>query len=267
MRAELDDDLSRPRGMDQALRTVDDLVHRFRRGNAGQHHVALLADLGGRLCRHAAGLLEIGKRAAAIAEHAVPAFDQVFRDRQADLADADEANRLHSHSLDVFLLSLSELQRLIGQVHLHADRTFHHRPLAHLEAAELVDHERIRGCDLARLLFARRAQDGEPVACRRAGRHGQRTGREQRARLLQADHVFEMLRQDGADLLSGGGAFGEDHEELLSQHPLRELPDPLFCRRCHDARPTTSPAAMLRSARRPQSLCALSVMGNRPRRD
>src|SRR5207253_2713167 len=31
-----------------------------------------------------------------------------------------------------------------------------------------------------------------------------------------------------------------DHIELLAQHPLRELPDPVFSRRCHDARPTTS---------------------------
>ena len=45
---------------------------------------------------NAAELLEFRKRAAAIAEHAVAALDQVFRNRQSDLADADEADCFHA---------------------------------------------------------------------------------------------------------------------------------------------------------------------------
>ena len=61
-----------------------------------------------------------------------------------------------------------DVERLVGEVHLHAERALHQRPLAHLEAAQLVDDERIGGCDRAGLLRACGAQDGQPVADRSA---------------------------------------------------------------------------------------------------
>ena len=99
MGAELDDDLARPGGLDQALRAANDRVHRLGRRQAAEHHVGLRADLGGRFRRHAAELLELRERAAAIAEHAISALDQVLRDREPDLADTDEADRFHAHVL------------------------------------------------------------------------------------------------------------------------------------------------------------------------
>jgi hypothetical protein len=42
--------------------------------------------------------LELVERAAPIAEHAVPAFDQVFGDRQTDLSHPDQTDRLHAAS-------------------------------------------------------------------------------------------------------------------------------------------------------------------------
>jgi hypothetical protein len=83
----------------------------------------------------------------------------------------------------------------------------------------------------------RGAQDGQAIAGRRTGCGGERPGGEQHALLFQPDHVFEMLRQHCADLFGRRVAFGENHIELLSQHPLRELPDPVLSRRCHDAQP------------------------------
>ncbi len=46
----------------------------------------------GDFAAHAAELFEIGERTAPIADHAAAAFDQVLRDRHADLADADKAD-------------------------------------------------------------------------------------------------------------------------------------------------------------------------------
>src|SRR5664280_2549545 len=57
------------------------------------------ADVGGRARRDAADLLELVERAAPIAEHPVPAFDQVFGDRQTDLSHPDQTDRLHAASL------------------------------------------------------------------------------------------------------------------------------------------------------------------------
>ena len=99
MRTELDDDLPGPRAMHQAVLALHHFVERFRRRQAGQHDVGLFADVGRRARRNAADLLEIGHRAAPIAEHAIAAFDQVFRDRQADFSHADETDRLHAASL------------------------------------------------------------------------------------------------------------------------------------------------------------------------
>src|SRR5262249_48649864 len=96
MGAKLDYDLSRSRGFDEPMRAVHHLLKRLRGRQAGEHDVRLGADLGRGACRDTADFLELGERAAAIAEHAVAALDQIFRSRQPDLADADEADRLHA---------------------------------------------------------------------------------------------------------------------------------------------------------------------------
>src|SRR4029453_15865615 len=48
-----------PHGRNEPLRAVHPLVHRLGPRHAGQHDVALLADVGWRFGRHAAGLLEV----------------------------------------------------------------------------------------------------------------------------------------------------------------------------------------------------------------
>jgi hypothetical protein len=88
--------------VNEAARAVNHLVERLCRWQAGEHHVGLRADIGGRTRRHAADFFELGERAAAIADDAIAAFDQIIRNRQADFADADQTNRVH----DRFQLSL-----------------------------------------------------------------------------------------------------------------------------------------------------------------
>src|SRR5262249_36278999 len=95
MRAELDDDLSRARRGDQPLRSLHHFVERFRRRQTREHHIRLRALIGRRFCRNAADVFELGYGAAPITEHTVAALDQVVRDRQADLADADKSDSFH----------------------------------------------------------------------------------------------------------------------------------------------------------------------------
>src|SRR5262245_34105411 len=99
MRAELDDDLSGTRRLDEPVRPLHHLVERLRRRQAGEHDLRLCADFGRRAGSDTADLLELGERAAAIAQHPVAALDQVFADRHPDLTDADEAHRFHSSHL------------------------------------------------------------------------------------------------------------------------------------------------------------------------
>ena len=96
MGAELDDDLPSPRGFDQPIRTVHHLLERLRGRQAREHDVRLRADVRRRAACNAADFLELGERAAAVAQHTIAALDQVFANRQSDLADADQADRLHA---------------------------------------------------------------------------------------------------------------------------------------------------------------------------
>ena len=81
--------------MDQAPRAVDNIIKRFRRGQARKDDIGLRADLSRRTRGNAANFLEFGERAAAITDNAMAALDQIVGNRQADLADANDANRLH----------------------------------------------------------------------------------------------------------------------------------------------------------------------------
>src|SRR5262249_24238868 len=96
MGAKLDDDLSAARRLDEAIGTLHHLFERLRGRQAREHDIGLRADLGRRAGGDPADLLELGERAAAIAQHAVAALYQVFGNRQSDLADADEADRFHA---------------------------------------------------------------------------------------------------------------------------------------------------------------------------
>src|SRR5262245_34215210 len=98
MRAELRHDLSLPGRVNEATRAVHHVVERFGGRQAGEHHVGLGADIGCRTRRHAANFFELSERAAAVADDAVAAFNQIIRDRQTDFADADETDGVHSIS-------------------------------------------------------------------------------------------------------------------------------------------------------------------------
>src|ERR1700730_1374079 len=107
MRAELDDDLPGLCRLHESRRTLHGVVERLGRGQAREHDLRLGADVGRRPRRHAADLLEFGERGAAKPDHAIAAFDEIFRDRQAYLADSDEAYGLHgTFPLSIFLMSL-----------------------------------------------------------------------------------------------------------------------------------------------------------------
>src|SRR5262249_42701500 len=83
MRSELNDHRAGTSRLHETLRPLDDVVQCFRRGHAAEYDFRLSTDVGWRACRRSADLLEIGHRAAAIAEDAVAALDQIFRDRQS----------------------------------------------------------------------------------------------------------------------------------------------------------------------------------------
>src|SRR5262249_60634163 len=98
MRSELGDDLTWTRRMNETLRTLHDLVHRFRRGDAGKDEIGLLADVSRRFRRRSADLLEICQRAATEAHHAMAALDEIFTDRQPDFSDTNEPDGFHASS-------------------------------------------------------------------------------------------------------------------------------------------------------------------------
>ncbi len=81
--------------MDESAGTLHDFFERLVGRQAGKNDIRLRADFGGRTRGHPADLRKLIERAAAIADDAVAALDQVHRDRHADLADADNANGLH----------------------------------------------------------------------------------------------------------------------------------------------------------------------------
>ena len=95
MRAELYNDLSVTRRVDQTIRPVNYLIYGLDRRYTGEDHIALRADIGGRLRRNPAELLEIGERTPSVAEHAVAALHEVFADWQTDLANTHHADRRH----------------------------------------------------------------------------------------------------------------------------------------------------------------------------
>jgi hypothetical protein len=138
------------------------------------------------------------------------------------------------------------LQRLVGELHCQAKRAFHYGPLAHLERAQFIDHKRIRCGDCAGLLDVLGAQDGQAIAGGLARRARQRAGGEQDAFPLQADHVFEILRQQSGNPVGRRAALREDHVELLAQHARGELPNTLLSRRRHYSGPTLSAANPMR---------------------
>jgi hypothetical protein len=100
--------------MDETARAVNDVVERVRRRQTRKHDIGLRADIGGRARRNAADFLEFGERAATKADDAMAAFDQVVGYRQADLADTDEANRLHDPPHSIVLRAHFQLSRCDG---------------------------------------------------------------------------------------------------------------------------------------------------------
>src|SRR5262249_38911015 len=114
MGAKLDDDLSATRRFDEPVRTLHHVLERLRGRQAREHDVRLGAHVGRRAAGNAADFLELGERAAAIAHDPVAALDQVFADRQSDLAHANEPDRFHAYPslrLDAHSLSLERLPR------------------------------------------------------------------------------------------------------------------------------------------------------------
>src|SRR5262249_39542836 len=99
MGPKLDDDLSGARRFDEPIGTLHHLLERLRGRQAREHDVRLRAHVGRRAARNAANFLELGERAAAVAHHPIAALDQVFGNRQSDLADTDEADRYHALTL------------------------------------------------------------------------------------------------------------------------------------------------------------------------
>src|SRR5262249_18809617 len=97
--ADADENLSPPGGFDQPIRALHHIFERLRGRQARKHDVRLRAHLGRRAAGNAADFLELGERAAAVAHHAIAALDQVFGNRQSDLADTDEADRFHALTL------------------------------------------------------------------------------------------------------------------------------------------------------------------------
>src|SRR5262249_11151760 len=110
VRAELDDNLSLPGGFDQPIRALHHVFERLRGRQARKHDVRLRTDVGRRAAGNAADFLELGERAAAVAHHPIAALDQIFGDRQSDLADTDEADRFHSLTLRSYLTPALELK-------------------------------------------------------------------------------------------------------------------------------------------------------------
>src|SRR5258707_14257270 len=92
MRSELGDDLTWTRRMNETLRTLHDLVHRFRRGHAGKDEIGLLADVSRRFRRRSADLLEVCQRTAPDAHHAIAALDDIFAERQPDFSASNESD-------------------------------------------------------------------------------------------------------------------------------------------------------------------------------
>ena len=96
--AELDHDLARPCRAHQPVGTLHDFFKRRVGRQAGEDDVRLGADFGRGTRRHAADLLELLERAAAVADDAIAVFNEVLRDRHSDLADADKADCLRPRS-------------------------------------------------------------------------------------------------------------------------------------------------------------------------
>src|ERR1700742_479118 len=105
MRAEFDDDLAGPNGVNDPMRPVHHVFQRLVGWKTGEDQIRTFSDLGRGLGGNAADLFEIGERTAAIAEDAVPGLDEMFANRQADLTDADEPDRLHQRLPDAPLPS------------------------------------------------------------------------------------------------------------------------------------------------------------------
>ena len=95
VRTELNHDLPRPCGVHETLPPLHHVVERLRRWQAREYDVGLRADVGRRPRGHPADLFEFGERAAAIADDAPAALDEVLRDRQADLAYTYKTDGLH----------------------------------------------------------------------------------------------------------------------------------------------------------------------------
>ena len=95
VRSKLNNDLSGVRRSAESVRPLHDLIERLRGRKAREHHVDLRGNLRWRARRNAPDPLELGERAAAISQHAIPALDQIFTNRQPDLARADETDSFH----------------------------------------------------------------------------------------------------------------------------------------------------------------------------
>src|SRR5262249_13661138 len=113
MGPKLDDDLSGARRLDEPIGTLHHLLERLRGRQAREHDIGLRADFGRRAGGYPSDLLEVGEGAAAIAQHAVAALDQVFGNRQSDLADTDEADRFHA-----LILQYGVIRGLDPRIHL-----------------------------------------------------------------------------------------------------------------------------------------------------
>src|SRR5580704_6334185 len=125
-------------------------------------------------------------------------------------------------------LFLCHFDRLIGEIDPHAERAFHDGPFLELECAQPVDEERIALGERARFVGVLGAQHGQALAGRRPFAVGKRPGREHQAALFQADHVFEMRREERLQFIRRHRRLRQHDIELLAQHFARQVGNTLF---------------------------------------
>src|SRR5580658_1924516 len=129
-------------------------------------------------------------------------------------------------SLCVFFLC--HFDRLIGEIDPHAHRALHDGPFLELEGAQAVGEERIGLGERAGFVCVFGAQHGQPVAGRRPCAVGQRAGGKHMAALFQADHVFEMRREERLQFVRRHRRLRQHDVKLLAQHFAHQLGNTLF---------------------------------------
>src|SRR5580704_15949442 len=91
----LDDNLTWVSSAYQTVRASQDLLERLVAWQAGENDVGLRANLLWGTGRRSAAIFEFRDGSAAIPEDAISRFDEMSTDRQPDLANTDEAYRVH----------------------------------------------------------------------------------------------------------------------------------------------------------------------------